>query len=97
MGATPVPSRHPGLRRFPPTEAGRTCEGRPPSLSQVQVQEMQVYRPARELAGELARAGGEALTGSTRSPSPFWVVKCPDCSTEQNIFSRPATAVNCGV
>ncbi len=32
-----------------------------------------------------------------RGPSPFWVVKCPDCSTEQTIFSRPATTVNCGV
>ncbi len=32
-----------------------------------------------------------------RGPSPFWVVKCPDCSTEQTIFSRPATVVNCGV
>jgi small subunit ribosomal protein S27e len=32
-----------------------------------------------------------------RGPSPFWVVKCPDCSTEQTIFSRPATTVNCTV
>ncbi len=29
--------------------------------------------------------------------SPFWVVKCPDCSGEQTIFSRPATTVNCVV
>lgn len=29
--------------------------------------------------------------------APFWVVKCPDCSGEQTIFSRPATAVNCVV
>lgn len=29
--------------------------------------------------------------------SPFWVVKCPDCSGEQTIFSRPSTAVNCVV
>jgi small subunit ribosomal protein S27e len=32
-----------------------------------------------------------------RGPSPFWVVKCPDCSGEQTMFSRPATAVNCAV
>jgi small subunit ribosomal protein S27e len=32
-----------------------------------------------------------------REPSPFWVVRCPDCSGEQVIFSRPATAVNCSV
>jgi small subunit ribosomal protein S27e len=25
------------------------------------------------------------------------VVKCPDCSGEQTIFSRPATQVNCTV
>ncbi|MCI4331091.1 MAG: 30S ribosomal protein S27e [Thermoplasmata archaeon] len=31
------------------------------------------------------------------SPAPFWVVKCPDCSGEQTIFSRPATTVNCAV
>jgi small subunit ribosomal protein S27e len=31
------------------------------------------------------------------SPAPFWVVKCPDCSGEQTIFSRPATTVNCSV
>ena len=30
-------------------------------------------------------------------PSPFWVVKCPDCSGEQIIFSRPSTPVNCTV
>ncbi|HTT35384.1 MAG TPA: 30S ribosomal protein S27e [Thermoplasmata archaeon] len=30
-------------------------------------------------------------------PAPFWVVKCPDCSGEQTIFSRPATAVSCSV
>ncbi|MFZ0831034.1 MAG: 30S ribosomal protein S27e [Thermoplasmata archaeon] len=29
--------------------------------------------------------------------APFWVVKCPDCSGEQTIFSRPATVVNCVV
>jgi small subunit ribosomal protein S27e len=34
---------------------------------------------------------------ATRGPAPFWIVKCPDCSTEQTIFSRPATTVNCGV
>ncbi|MGD0719145.1 MAG: 30S ribosomal protein S27e [Thermoplasmata archaeon] len=28
-------------------------------------------------------------------PAPFWVVKCPDCTGEQTIFSRPATTVNC--
>ena len=32
-----------------------------------------------------------------RAPSPFWVVKCPDCSTEQTVFSRPATVVSCSV
>jgi small subunit ribosomal protein S27e len=32
-----------------------------------------------------------------KAPSPFWVVKCPDCSGEQTIFSRPATTVNCTV
>jgi small subunit ribosomal protein S27e len=31
------------------------------------------------------------------APSSFWVVKCPDCSGEQTIFSRPATIVNCTV
>ncbi len=31
----------------------------------------------------------------TREPAPFWVVKCPDCSAEQTIFSRPATSVSC--
>lgn len=30
-------------------------------------------------------------------PAPFWTVKCPDCSGEQTIFSRPATTVNCPV
>ncbi len=33
----------------------------------------------------------------TRAPAPFWIVKCPDCSTEQTIFSRPSTTVNCSV
>ena len=28
-------------------------------------------------------------------PGSFIVVKCPDCSGEQTIFSRPATTVNC--
>ena len=32
-----------------------------------------------------------------RAPAPFWVVKCPDCSGEQTIFSRPSTPVNCSV
>jgi small subunit ribosomal protein S27e len=32
-----------------------------------------------------------------RAPAPFWVVKCPDCSTEQTLFSRPATTVQCTV
>ena len=31
------------------------------------------------------------------APSPFWVVKCPDCSAEQTIFSRPSTVVQCTV
>ncbi|MHB8351840.1 MAG: 30S ribosomal protein S27e [Thermoplasmata archaeon] len=30
-------------------------------------------------------------------PSSFWVVKCPDCSGEQTIFSRPSTQVTCTV
>ena len=30
-------------------------------------------------------------------PAPFWVVKCPDCSGEQTVFSRPVMAVNCSV
>jgi small subunit ribosomal protein S27e len=30
-------------------------------------------------------------------PAPFFVVKCPDCSSEQTIFSRPSTKVNCVV
>jgi small subunit ribosomal protein S27e len=30
-------------------------------------------------------------------PSAFWVVKCPDCSGEQTIFSRPAATVSCTV
>jgi small subunit ribosomal protein S27e len=34
---------------------------------------------------------------AARTPSPFWVVKCPDCSTEQTVFSRPATTVVCTV
>jgi small subunit ribosomal protein S27e len=29
--------------------------------------------------------------------APFWIVKCPDCSGEQTVFSRPATVVNCVV
>ncbi len=28
-------------------------------------------------------------------PAPFIVVKCPDCSGEQTIFSRPSTTVQC--
>jgi small subunit ribosomal protein S27e len=32
-----------------------------------------------------------------REPSPFLVVKCPDCSGEQTMFSRPSTTVNCSV
>jgi small subunit ribosomal protein S27e len=31
------------------------------------------------------------------TPAPFVVVKCPDCSGEQTVFSRPATTVNCSV
>jgi len=31
------------------------------------------------------------------TPAPFVVVKCPDCSNEQTVFSRPATVVNCSV
>jgi small subunit ribosomal protein S27e len=31
------------------------------------------------------------------NPAPFLIVKCPDCSGEQMIFSRPATIVNCSV
>ncbi|MCI4335445.1 MAG: 30S ribosomal protein S27e [Thermoplasmata archaeon] len=30
-------------------------------------------------------------------PAAFWVVKCPDCSGEQTIFSRPSTPVSCSV
>jgi small subunit ribosomal protein S27e len=30
-------------------------------------------------------------------PAAFWIVKCPDCSGEQPIFSRPSTPVNCSV
>jgi small subunit ribosomal protein S27e len=30
-------------------------------------------------------------------PAEFWLVKCPDCSSEQAVFSRPATIVNCSV
>ncbi|HEV2519043.1 MAG TPA: 30S ribosomal protein S27e [Thermoplasmata archaeon] len=33
----------------------------------------------------------------TRAPSPFWIVKCPDCSGEQMVFSRPSSGVNCSV
>ncbi len=32
-----------------------------------------------------------------RPPSSFWIVKCPDCSGEQTVFSRPSTTVNCTV
>ncbi|HEV2449306.1 MAG TPA: 30S ribosomal protein S27e [Thermoplasmata archaeon] len=32
-----------------------------------------------------------------KAPAPFWVVKCPDCSGEQTVFSRPATTVSCSV
>jgi small subunit ribosomal protein S27e len=32
-----------------------------------------------------------------RGPAPFWVVKCPDCSGEQIVFSRSSTPVNCSV
>ncbi len=32
-----------------------------------------------------------------RPPAPFWIVKCPDCSGEQAVFSRPASTVNCQV
>ncbi|HZY69632.1 MAG TPA: 30S ribosomal protein S27e [Thermoplasmata archaeon] len=31
------------------------------------------------------------------TPAPFVVVKCPDCSGEQTVFSRPATPVACSV
>ncbi len=27
--------------------------------------------------------------------APFVVVKCPDCSSEQVVFSRPSTKVQC--
>ena len=30
-------------------------------------------------------------------PAPFLIVKCPDCSGEQVMFSRPATTVSCSV
>jgi len=30
-------------------------------------------------------------------PAPFWIVKFPDCSTEQTVYSRPATTANCTV
>ncbi len=32
-----------------------------------------------------------------KEPAVFWVVKCPECSGEQTIFSRPASTVNCSV
>ncbi|MCI4363360.1 MAG: 30S ribosomal protein S27e [Thermoplasmata archaeon] len=31
------------------------------------------------------------------APAAFWVVKCPDCSGEQTVFSRPSTTVSCSV
>ncbi|MGA7924258.1 MAG: 30S ribosomal protein S27e [Thermoplasmata archaeon] len=34
---------------------------------------------------------------ASRAPTEFWVVKCPDCSNEQTVFSRPVTTVNCAV
>jgi small subunit ribosomal protein S27e len=32
-----------------------------------------------------------------RTVAAFWVVKCPDCSGEQTVFSRPSTPVSCSV
>ena len=33
--------------------------------------------------------------GQPRPRAPFVAVKCPDCSQEQIVFSRPSTSVNC--
>lgn len=30
-----------------------------------------------------------------KKKAPFYVVKCPDCSSEQTVFSRPSTRVVC--
>jgi small subunit ribosomal protein S27e len=31
----------------------------------------------------------------SKKKAPFFVVKCPDCSSEQVVFSRPSTQVVC--
>jgi small subunit ribosomal protein S27e len=30
-----------------------------------------------------------------KTKAPFYIVKCPDCSSEQTVFSRPSTKVTC--
>lgn len=37
------------------------------------------------------------MSPEAKERAAFWVVKCPDCSGEQAIFSRPSTTVNCTV
>jgi small subunit ribosomal protein S27e len=37
----------------------------------------------------------EATSTSSVQRAPYLVVKCPDCSSEQVVFSRPSTKVSC--
>ncbi len=32
-----------------------------------------------------------------KAHAPFYLVKCPDCSREQTVFSRPTTKVTCSI
>ncbi len=35
--------------------------------------------------------------GAPRPRAPFYTVKCPDCSSELVVFSRPSTTVHCSI
>ena len=39
--------------------------------------------------------GAIDLDAHKKTKAPFYVVKCPDCSSEQVIFSRPSQKVTC--
>ncbi|MCL4325174.1 MAG: 30S ribosomal protein S27e [Candidatus Thermoplasmatota archaeon] len=42
--------------------------------------------------------GTTSNTASKGKPrAPYYVVKCPDCSREQTVFSRPSTKVTCTI
>ncbi len=45
------------------------------------------------MAGTASSGTQEQKKGKQRAP--FYLVKCPDCSREQKVFSRPSTRITC--